>query len=174
MKRTYIASVAVSIAMVILFIGHRIYTKVNYPNISDTLIFGIVSIDENAASRLDAYMDTANINKMIVFRLLNYDCSECKRYFTDLYINIRKKTDNVLLLSNFSGYRSVEIFKNTINITDPILNMSQMITKYDEFDSYTFIYVKGGTVECLYIPVKNNNMQNEQIIKLYLTEMESL
>ena len=91
MKRINTYSIVISVFFTILLIVYFIHN--NKPQ--NSKLFGestvvSLSIEESIATELDVFMNSININKLIVFRLLSYDCSECKRYFTDQRYSNRK------------------------------------------------------------------------------------
>jgi hypothetical protein len=127
----------------------------------DTII-GEVSI------RLDDFMKQRSMDSIVVFRLKDYDCGECKKYFIDLYHFARKNNNNVVILSQFSGYRSVTIFKKMTEIHDTIININNPISKFDITGiSYIFLYKIQDNIAHCYVPVKNDNFQNERIIQSF-------
>jgi hypothetical protein len=123
-----------------------------------------IILAEDISIQLDSFMRKRSFRSIIVFRLKDDDCSECKRFFTDLYLAAKKKTDQVVLLSRLPGYRSVLVFKEMSGINDSVINMNRPIAKMDQsLNPYVFIYNGNKTVNC-FVPLKTDRLYNEQKI----------
>ena len=132
---------------------------------------------ENIVVELDAFVKERALNTVIVFRLKDYDCGECKRYFIDLYVSTRKKTDQIVLLSRFPTYRSVLIFKKQTGIEDPIINFSGSIAKFDQaLNPYVFTYRGEGVASNFFEPLKTDlyRVHNEQVLDSMINHVQSI
>jgi hypothetical protein len=149
---------------IILYLINSACTKNKYPPV----LTPFDTICESMHSQLDSFMKKQGWDSMVVFRLKDYECSECKKYFINLYQFTRKKITNVVLLSQFSGYRSVSIFKNMTKIQDTIINFNNPIAEFDIISTpYIFLYKGQGKVTRFYVPIKDN-LQDERMLKSFI------
>lgn len=122
-------------------------------------------IENGISVLLDSFMQERLLNKVLVFRLKDYNCSECKGYFLTLYKETRKTTDNIILLSQLSGTRSLSIFKKMTGVKDGIINYNNPIGETDQFlNPYIFLYKGDGIISHTIIPKESDYLQNMQMI----------
>jgi hypothetical protein len=128
---------------------------------------------KDLSKQLDTFLNINACTSVIVFRLKDFDCSECKKYFIDLYKTVRGKTDRVVMLSMSSGYRSIQVFKKMSGINnDTIINYNKPIEEFDRsLNPYIFLYEGNKKVRFYYVPAKTDSRKNEQILDKMIKEL---
>jgi hypothetical protein len=123
-------------------------------------------MESEISMQLDSFMKHKSFDALLVFRIKSYDCSECKAYFIDLYKETRKMTDQAVMLSRFSGNRSVSVFKKMSGINDSIINSNSPIAKIEQSAyPFVFLYRGNGIITSLFVPVNGSPLQNMQAVK---------
>lgn len=151
--------------MVLLLTGLSSACVRHQNNSRNTEALQDIILEEDISIQLDSFIRKKSFHSIIVFRLKDDDCSECKRFFIDLYLATKKKTDQVVLLSRLTSYRSVLVFKEMSGINDTIINFNRPIAKMDQsLNPYIFIYNGHKTVINCFVPLKTDHLYNEQKI----------
>ena len=128
--------------------------------------------DDKTIKILNNYMDSCDIDNLLIFRIKEYSCSPCKQYFKDLIINSQNSIGSmVMVLTFFENERLTKLFNSEELPSVYCINANNMISDFDRFsDPYIFKYSKNGLCSRFFIPEKNNYSFNKYMIGTILKD----